>query len=218
MRVLVVEDEPDLLAAVAQALVEDGYAVDTASDGDDGLKMALAWPYDIVVLDIMLPRIDGFTLLREIRRKKSTPVLILTARDALDDRLKGLDGGADDYLVKPFSVPELLARVRAVIRRALGRASSLVSIGDTEVNLASKSVTIDGTPVALTAREFALVELLLLNRGKVVTRTEIYDHIFDMNESSLSNLLDVHVSNIRKKLGADFVQTRRGQGYIIVND
>ena len=217
MRVLVVEDEPDLLAAISQALVEDGYAVDESGDGEDGLQKALLWSYDLIVLDIMLPKMDGLTLLRKLRQQKTTPVLILTARDSLDDRLKGLDDGADDYLVKPFSVKELLARVRAVIRRAFGKASSIILVGDTEVNLANKSISIKGEPVSLTAREFALVELLLLSRGKVVSRTEIYDHIFDLNENSLSNLLDVHVSNIRKKLGANFIQTRRGQGYI-VND
>ena len=217
MRVLVVEDEPDLLAAVSQALVEDGYAVDESGDGEDGLQKALSWPYDLIVLDIMLPKMDGLTLLGKLRQQKTTPVLILTARDTLDDRVKGLDGGADDYLVKPFSVQELLARVRAVIRRTLGKASSMISVGDTEINLANKSISIKGVPVTLTAREFALVELLVLSRGKVVSRTEIYDHIFDLNENSLSNLLDVHVSNVRKKLGAHFIETRRGQGYI-VND
>ena len=217
MRVLVVEDEPNLLAAVVQALLENGYAVDESSDGEDGLQKALMWPYDLIVLDIMLPKMDGLTLLGKLRKQKTTPVLILTARDSLDDRVKGLDGGADDYLVKPFSVKELLARVRAVIRRAFGKASSIISMGNTEVNLANKSISINGEPVSLTAREFALVELLLLSRGKVVSRTEIYEHLFDLNENSLSNLLDVHVSNIRKKLGSDFIETRRGQGYI-VND
>ena len=217
MRVLVVEDEPNLLAAVVQALMENGYAVDESSDGEDGLQKALLWPYDLIVLDIMLPKMDGLTLLGKLRKQKTTPVLILTARDSLDDRVKGLDGGADDYLVKPFSVKELLARVRAVIRRAFGKASSIISMGNTEVNLANKSISINGEPVSLTAREFALVELLLLSRGKVVSRTEIYEHLFDLNENSLSNLLDVHVSNIRKKLGSDFIETRRGQGYI-VND
>ena len=217
MRVLVVEDEPNLLAAVVQALMENGYAVDESSDGEDGLQKALMWPYDLIVLDIMLPKMDGLTLLGKLRKQKTTPVLILTARDSLDDRVKGLDGGADDYLVKPFSVKELLARVRAVIRRAFGKASSIISMGNTEVNLANKSISINGEPVSLTAREFALVELLLLSRGKVVSRTEIYEHLFDLNENSLSNLLDVHVSNIRKKLGSDFIETRRGQGYI-VND
>lgn len=159
----------------------------------------------------MLPKLDGLQVLEQLRQQKSTPVLILTARDALDDRLRGLDGGADDYLVKPFSVQEMLARVRALIRRATGNASSLASVGNVTINLANKSVTSDGSPVSLTAREFSLVELLVLSRGKVVSRTEIFDHIFDENEDSLSNLLDVHVSNIRKKLGADFIKTRRFQ-------
>jgi two-component system OmpR family response regulator len=147
--------------------------------------------------------------------KHSVPVLILTARDAVSDRVRGLDGGADDYLVKPFSVQELLARVRALIRRAAGVSDSTMVIGDVEINLVNRTVTKAGEEVVLTAREFALVEMLSLHRGRLITRSQIYDHIFGEDDDSLSNLIDVHISHIRKKLGADFISTRRGQGYIV---
>ena len=142
-------------------------------------------------------------------------MLILTARDALPDRVKGLDTGADDYLVKPFERLELLARMRALVRRAAGQAAAVLEIGDVKIDMASRTVTKQGEAINLTPREYALVEFLALHRGKIVTRTMLYDHLFDENEDSLSNLLDVHVSNLRKKLGADFVVTRRGQGYLI---
>jgi two-component system, OmpR family, response regulator len=163
MRILIVEDEPDLLKSLARALRDEGYAVDTASDGEEGLYKAENWNYDAILLDIMLPKIDGISLLARVRKTKQTPVLLLTARDGLNDRVQGLDKGADDYLVKPFD----------------------------------------------------LVEYLALHSEQVVTRTELYEHLFDENDSSLSNLLDVHVSNVRKKLGHDFILTRRGQGYCI---
>jgi DNA-binding response OmpR family regulator len=215
VRVLVVEDEPDLRSALAQSLTENGYAVDTASEGVDGLYKATTWTYDAIVLDIMLPKMNGWDVLQSIRTKTSTPVLILTARDAISDRVRGLDGGADDYLVKPFSIQELLARLRVLIRRAAGIAESNISIGDVEINLVNRTVTKSGEPVVLTAREFALVEMLSLHRGRLITRSQIYDHLFGEDDDSLSNLIDVHVSHIRKKLGADFVSTRRGQGYIV---
>jgi two-component system OmpR family response regulator len=215
MRILVVEDEPDLREALVQSLIEVGYAVDAAQDGHEGLTKSLMWPYDLIVLDLMLPGRDGWSILRDLRKEKSTPVLILTARDQLTDRLAGLDGGADDYLVKPFAMSELQARIRALIRRSMGQATSCVSIGDLEIDLNRKQVSRSGESIVLTAREFSLLELLLLSRGKIVTRTEIYDHLFGDDDDSLSNLVDVHVSHIRKKLGADLIQTRRGQGYII---
>ena len=215
VRILVVEDEPDLRSALAQSLAENGYAVDTASEGIDGLYKATTWAYDAIVLDIMLPKMNGWDVLRSIRAKNSAPVLILTARDAIIDRVRGLDGGADDYLVKPFSIQELLARLRVLIRRSVGVADSVICIGEIEVNLANHAVTKSGEPVVLTAREFALVEMLALHRGKLISRSQIYDHIFGEDDDSLSNLIDVHVSHIRKKLGAGFISTRRGQGYII---
>ncbi len=215
MRILIVEDEPDLLDSVAQYLREQGYAVDCADNGEEGWIKATAWPYDAILLDWMLPKLSGIELLKRLRQNSKTPVLLLTARDAVDDRILGLDEGADDYLVKPFSLLELAARVRAVIRRAAGQTSSTLAIGTIEVNLANQTVKMNGQLVPLTAREYALVELMALNRGKLVSRTMIYDHIFDEEDDSLSNLVDVHISHIRKKLGKDFIETRRGQGYIL---
>jgi two-component system OmpR family response regulator len=215
MRVLVIEDEPELLRALAQALREDGYAVDGAADGEEGLYKATSWDYDAVVLDLMLPRLDGWGVLAGLRRDRKTPVLILTARDAVPDRVRGLDAGADDYLVKPFELSELLARLRALIRRAAGQADPVLAIGDVAVDTRARTVTQGGQPVALTAREYALVELLALHRGRLVTRAQIYEHLFDEDEDTLSNLVEVHVSNVRKKLGKDFITTRRGQGYVI---
>lgn len=216
MRVLVVEDEPDLLDGLVQSLAEEGYAVDRAVDGVEGLFKATTWHYDAIVLDLNLPKLGGWEILAKLRAKKrSTPVLILTARDKVEDRVRGLDGGADDYLVKPFALHELLARLRAIIRRAAGQAHAVFQVGDVVVETATKTVKKAGQPVTLTAREYALVELLAMHRGKLLTRTRIYDHLFGEDDDTLSNLVEVHVSHIRKKLGRDFVSTRRGQGYIV---
>ena len=216
MRVLIVEDEPDLRRILVSALREHGYATDEASDGEAGLALALSWEYDALVLDLMLPRLDGWTLLQRLRKQRRTPVLVLTARDAVTDRVRGLDAGADDYLVKPFALTELLARLRALIRRAAGGASSsLIEIGDLVIDQAARTVSLAGGPILLTAREYALVELLALHRGQLITRSMIYEHLFDETEDSLSNLVDVHVCNVRRKLGKDLITTRRGQGYMI---
>jgi two-component system OmpR family response regulator len=215
MRVLVVEDEPELLRVLAQALREEGYAVDEADTGDDALFKATSWDYDAVLLDLMLPGLDGWQVLAQLRKHKPTPVLILTARDAVGDRVRGLDVGADDYVVKPFNLAEVLARVRALIRRSAGRGDSTVTLGDVTVDTRSRTVTRAGSPVVLTAREYAILELLALRRGQVVTKAQIYDHIFDETDDSLSNLVEVHVSNIRKKLGKDLIATRRGMGYVV---
>jgi two-component system OmpR family response regulator len=215
MRVLVIEDEPELLHVLAQAMREDGYAVDEAADGEDGQFKATSWEYDAVVLDLMLPRLDGWQVLAALRRERKTPVLILTARDAVTDRVRGLDAGADDYLVKPFDLSELLARLRALIRRAAGQADPVIAIGDVAIDTRARTVMRHGKGIALTAREYALVELLALHRGRLVSRALIYEHLFDEDEDTLSNLVDVHVSNVRKKLGKDFITTRRGQGYVI---
>ncbi len=215
MRILVVEDEPRLLQSLAKALREEGYAVDTADTGDDGLYKAESWDYDVLVLDIMLPGMDGWEVLARLRKTKRTPVLMLTARDATLDRVRGLDTGADDYLVKPFDLPELLARIRALIRRSAGQAGSSVQIRDILIDTRARTVTRAGEPVPLTAREYAILEFLALHRGEVVTRTTLYEHLFDETDDTLSNLLDVHVFSIRKKLGAELITTRRGQGYCI---
>lgn len=215
MRILLVEDEPDLLHTLTATLREEGYAVDAAADGEDAVFKIQSWDYDLVVLDVMLPHIDGWELLRRLRRTKKTPVMMLTARDSVSDRVRGLDEGADDYLTKPFDLSEFLARARALIRRGAGHADSRLEIGEISIDLATRVVSRRATPVPLTAREYALVEYLALHRGRVVTRTTLYEHLFDENDTSLSNLLDVHVSNVRKKLGHAFILTRRGHGYCI---
>ncbi len=215
MRVLVVEDEPRLLRSLAKALREEGYAVDTADAGDDGLFKAENYDYNAIVLDIMLPRLDGWQLLERLRRSRPTPVLMLTARDTTRDRVRGLDTGADDYLVKPFDLAELLARLRALIRRAAGQAQSRLELREVVIDTRARTVTRAGQPVTLTAREYAILEYLALHRGEVVTRTALYEHLFDETDDTLSNLLDVHVFSIRRKLGAELITTRRGQGYCI---
>jgi two-component system OmpR family response regulator len=215
MRILVVEDEPDLLASLARALREEGYAVDTAENGEEALFKAESYDYDTIVLDVMLPKLDGWSVLQRLRQTKKTPVLMLTARDAGRDRVRGLDSGADDYVVKPFDLDELFARLRALIRRSSNQTTTIIEVGAVKLDTAARRVFFRGQPVELTAREYALAEFLVLHRGKVVTRTELYEHLFDEDDSTLSNLLDVHVSNIRKKLGAEFIATRRGHGYCI---
>ena len=215
MRVLVVEDEPDLLSTIAQVLREEGYAVDEAADGQEGLYKATSWEYDAIVLDLLMPKLTGWQVLESLRKTHKTPVLILTARDGVNDRVCGLDGGADDYLSKPFHLAELKARLRAIIRRSVGLASSEILIGELTVDTKAKTVRRGETQLLLTPREFSLLELLALHRGQVVSRTQIYEHLFDENEDSLSNLVDVHVSNLRRKLGKDFITTRRGQGYML---
>jgi two-component system, OmpR family, response regulator len=215
MRVLIIEDEPDLLKSLARGLRDEGYAVDCSDNGEDGLFNAQLNDYDAILMDVMLPKLDGWQILEKLRKTKKTPVLMLTARDQTKDRVRGLDSGADDYLIKPFNLEELLARLRAIIRRSANQTSNILTIGDVAVNLASRTITHNKTPVELTAREYSLVEFLALHKGEVVTRTQLYEHLFDENESSLSNLLDVHVSKIRKKLGSEFIATRRGHGYCV---
>ena len=215
MRLLIVEDEEDLRRGLEQALREEGYAVDAAGEGADALYKAETWDYDAIVLDIMLPGLDGWEILQRLRRKKKTPVLLLTARDAVHDRVRGLDLGADDYLVKPFDLAELLARIRALIRRGADAPNPVMTLGPVSINTAARTVAVDGSGIALTAREYALIEYLALRRGKVVSRTELYDHLFAEEDESFSNLLDVHVCNVRRKLGKDFIQTRRGHGYVV---
>ena len=215
MRILIVEDEPDLRSALARALRDEGYAVDAADNGEDGLFNAVNTNYDAIVLDVMMPRLDGWEVLTRLRKEKKTPVLMLTARDQSRDRVRGLDTGADDYLVKPFDLPELLARLRAIIRRSANQTTNVLEIGSVRIDTAARTVASRGRPVELTAREYSLVEFLALHRGEVVTRTQLYEHLFDENESTLSNILDVHVFNLRKKLGQDFIVTRRGHGYCI---
>ena len=215
MRILIIEDEPDLLNSLAMALRDEGYAVDTAANGEDGLFNAETIAYDAILLDVMLPKLDGWSVLQRLRKTRKTPVLMLTARDTSVDRVRGLDTGADDYLVKPFDLSELLARLRALIRRTSGQATTQIRSGAVILDTAARTVSHNGSPVDLTAREYVLLEFLMVHQGEVVTRTMLYEHLFDEDDSTLSNLLDVHVSNLRKKLGHEFITTRRGHGYCI---
>ncbi len=215
MRILIIEDDPPLQRSLIALLRDENYAVDSASDGKDGLFKAKEHEYDAIVLDVLLPQMNGLLVLRHLRQTRRTPVLILTALDAIHDRVKGLDGGADDYLPKPFANEELLARLRALVRRSAGQTQSIISVRQLLLDTASRRVRLADQEVYLTAREYSLLEYLVLHRGEFVTRTKLYEHLFDENDATMSNILDVHVSNLRKKLGADLIKTRRGYGYCI---
>ena len=216
MRLLVVEDEVDLARALRKALEEEQFAVDVALDGEEALFQMTEMPYDAIILDLMLPHRDGWSLLHGLRQAgKCTPVLILTARDSVEERVRGLDLGADDYMLKPFALKELLARVRALIRRASGDPSPTVILGDVRIDTAARRVWRGEDAIELTAREYAVLELLARRRGMLVTRTMVWEHIYEEADEIASNAVDVHVSALRRKLGHDLIVTRRGQGYII---
>jgi DNA-binding response OmpR family regulator len=218
MRVLLIEDYGPLARSVAQGLREAGYAVDAAADGAEGLARAEEGSYDAIVLDLMVPKLDGFTLLERLRRGGSqTPVLILTARDQVADRVAGLDRGADDYLVKPFAFDELLARLRALIRRAYQVPASVIRIADLELDTTARTVRRAGRAITLSAREYALLEYLALRRGQVVTRAEIWGHVYDFAAERGSNVIDVYVGYLRRKVddghAKKLLSTHRGLGY-----
>lgn len=221
MRVLLVEDSPRLQRSVGTALRRSGYAVDVAGDGDDGLWQAESNDFDAIVLDVMLPKRNGLDVLRTLRAKgRSTHVLILTARDAVADRVAGLEAGADDYLVKPFALEELLARVQALCRRAYNTKRPRLVVADLEIDPGARSVRRGTQPVELTAREYQLLEYLTRRRGEVVTRTEIEAHIYDGNVDPMSNVVDSAVCVLRKKLAVSpasvpLIHTRRGHGYVL---
>jgi two-component system, OmpR family, response regulator len=215
MRVLVVEDQDDLREVVVETLREESFAVDESADGEEGLYKALNWDYDIVVLDVMMPVMNGWEVLDGLRREKQTPVLMLTALDQVRDKVKGLNHGADDYLAKPFDLTELVARVRAVMRRKGGDHRPEVTVGNVTINTTAKTLRLGDKEVEVTAREFAMAELLIKHRDEVVTRDFLYDHLFDENDESMSNMLDVYVYKLRQKFGKSFIKTRRGQGYIV---
>ena len=220
MRVLLVEDSPRLQRSVSLALRKSGYAVDVASDGDEGFWMADSNDYDVLVLDVMLPKRDGLSVLTGLRRKnKAVHVLLLTARDQVSDRVKGLEAGADDYLIKPFALEELLARVHALCRRAYGTKQVQLAVADLEIDTLARTVRRGGQPIELTAREYHLLEYLARRRGHVVTRTEIEDHIYDGQVDPMSNVVDSAICSLRKKLNAGserpLIHTRRGFGYIL---
>lgn len=216
MLVLIVEDNELLRDSLAQGLREAGFSVDSAADGKDGLWLAETGQYDVIVLDLMLPGMDGLTLLSTLRKKqKDTHVLILTAKDTVEDRITGLNLGADDYLVKPFSFQELLARVQALVRRRYQQKSPTIVLGDIEVDTTRKIVVRHGAIIDLTPREYALLEYLAFRTGEVVSRTEIWEHLYEFESSATSNVVDVFIKRLRDKLGPQFIHTRRGQGYVL---
>jgi len=214
MRVLLVEDDPDLARQVGTALRGAGYAVDVAHDGEEGHFLGDTEPYDAVVLDLGLPKLDGLSVLTRWREDGRTmPVLVLTARDRWSDKVAGMDAGADDYLAKPFRIEELLARLRALIRRTAGHASPVIECGPIQIDTRSSRVTLDGAPVKLTGQEYRLLAYMAHNIGKVMSRTELTEHIYDQDFDRDSNTIEVFVGRLRKKLGADLIQTERGLGY-----
>jgi len=220
MRILIVEDEPSIANFVRQGLSEAGYAVDVAWDGDEGLAYALAADYDALVLDVMLPRMDGLELLRELRQRgHKTPVLMLTARDTVSDRVQGLDAGADDYLIKPFAFPELLARVRALLRRPPLQVGTLLSVGDLEMDTASRQVRRQDRRIELSPREYAVLEYLMRHPEQVLTRTQIGEHVWNFDFFHESNVVDVYIGYLRRKIdrGSEraLIHTVRGVGYRI---
>jgi DNA-binding response OmpR family regulator len=218
MRVLVVEDYPPIRKAVAKGLREAGYAVDATGEGEEGLWYATSNDYDVVVLDLMLPGVDGLTILTRLRAEgRAAQVLLLTAKDTVSDRVRGLDLGADDYLVKPFALEELLARVRALARRAYSVKSPCLEIDDLRIETTSRRVWRGGEEVRLTAREYALLEYLAVRRGEVVTRTDIWEHVYDFHSEADSNVVDVYIGYLRRKIESSrrppMIRTLRGRGY-----
>ncbi len=223
MRILLVEDEPGAAQMLAKGLREQTYAVDVAEDGEQALDMAFVTPYDAVVLDWMLPRKSGYDVCRELRAAGcSFPILMLTAKDAVEDRIAGLDAGADDYLVKPFHFKELLARVRALMRRGTTLVPDVLTVGDLEVDTLSRRVRRAGQTVELTAKEYALLEFLVRRAGQVVGRAEISEHVWADTYDPFSHLIEVYVLRLRRKLGDTgpkrLIRTRRGEGYILSSD
>ena len=220
MRLLIVEDEKSLADILKKGLEEEGYAVDVAYDGEEGLFMAENEASDLIILDIMLPVIDGITILKTIRRKGIlTPVLMLTARDTITDKITGLDGGADDYLTKPFSFDELLARVRALVRRNSQAGTSTITIEDLVIDMAAHQVKRGGNPVVLSAKEYALLEYMAIHKNKVLSRTVLTEHIYDQDFDLDSNVIDVFINRLRNKIDREsdkkLIQTIRGAGYML---
>jgi two-component system OmpR family response regulator len=216
MRILVVEDDPDINRQLVAALKDQGYVVDAAKDGEEGHYLGDTEPYDAVVLDLGLPVIDGVSVLEKWRRAgRKMPVLILTARDRWSDKVAGFDAGADDYVAKPFHMEELLARVRALLRRSAGQATSELSVGPVTLDTKSARVAVNGMAVKLTSLEFRLLSYLMHHKGKVISRTELVDHLYDQDFDRDSNTIEVFVGRLRKKLGVDVLHTIRGMGYCV---
>jgi two-component system, OmpR family, copper resistance phosphate regulon response regulator CusR len=222
MRVLLIEDYAPLRKSLVTGLRESGFAVDESGDGEEGLWYATTNPYDVIILDLMLPKVDGLTVLKKLREKGSEAhVLILTARDAVEDRIQGLNFGADDYLAKPFAFDELLARVRALMRRSNKNKSPTIKVADLEIDTATRTVQRGGGRVDLTSREYALLECLALHSGEPVTRTQLWEHCYDFRSEAGSNVIDVYIGYLRRKLERPgtprLIHTRRGQGYVLTS-
>ena len=220
MRILVVEDEPDLKEITAKRLKAEGYGVDTCDNGKDAQYYIEHTPYDLILLDVMLPGADGITVLKNIRKKgMKTPVLLLTARDSIEDRVTGLDNGADDYLTKPFAFDELLASIRVILRRRSNEASNRLVLGDLIMDLATHQVTRAGTEISLSAKEYAILEYMMHNKGMVLSRSRIEEHVWNYDFEGGSNVVDVYMRYLRKKIDAPFekklIHTVRGSGYVI---
>jgi two-component system OmpR family response regulator len=216
MRLLVVEDDKDLNRQIASALSQAGYAVDRAFDGEEGWFLGDTEPYDAVVLDLGLPKKDGISILSEWRRAgRAMPVLILTARDRWSDKVQGFDAGADDYVAKPFHIEEILARLRALLRRAAGRAISELTCGPVRLDPRAGQVSVDGNPVKLTSHEYRLLSYLMHHAGRIVSRTEIVEHLYEQDFDRDSNTVEVFVGRLRKKLGVNVIKTMRGLGYLL---
>lgn len=214
MRVLVVEDEPEMASILRRGLTEEGFAVDVSGDGEEGAWYAAENSYDVIVLDVLLPGIDGFAVLERVRAAGNwAPVLLLTARDAVEDRVRGLDLGADDYVVKPFAFAELLARLRALLRRGARERPAVLSAGDLRLDPARHEVRMGGRPVSLTAKEFALLEYFMRRPGLVLSKTELVEHVWDFAFDRDSNVVEVYVGYLRAKLGHGRIETVRGAGY-----
>ncbi|MCM5558603.1 response regulator transcription factor [Pleomorphomonas sp. JP5] len=218
MRILVVEDDRDLSRQLVTACRDAGYAVDAAFDGEEGHFLGDTEPYDAIILDIGLPKMDGLSVLEAWRRDgRLAPVLLLTARDRWSDKVAGIDAGADDYVSKPFHMEEVLARLRALTRRAAGRASNELEIGSVRLDVKAGRLTVDGNPIKLTSHEFRLIQYLMLHMDKVVSRTELVEHLYDQDFDRDSNTIEVFVGRLRKKMGVDLIETVRGLGYRIAS-
>ncbi|MGH7235329.1 MAG: response regulator [Nitrospiraceae bacterium] len=220
MRILVIEDEVKVASFIRRALEEESYAVDVCADGAKGLQMGLSGNYDLIILDLMLPGVLGLEILKELRKEKiQAPVLILTARSQVDQRVKGLDAGADDYLTKPFAIEELLARVRALLRRGGGEATGHIQIRDLVLNPATREVTRGGRRIELTAKEYALLEYMMRNAGRVLTRPMIAEHVWNLDFDTFTNVIDVYVNYLRNKIDRGreprLIHTVRGSGYVL---
>ncbi len=223
MRILVVEDDKKVAAFLQKGLREEQYAVDVCRDGEDAAYEAQVHPYDVIILDIMLPGKDGFTICRELRENNVlTPILMLTAKDSLEDKIIGLSEGADDYLTKPFSFEELLARIRALLRRSQDYKTGILKVDDLELDPLRRTVQRAGTPITLSGKEYALLEYLLRNKGIILSQSKIIDHVWDRNYDGTSNLINVYINHLREKIDKDaevkLIKTVRGQGYKIDED